>query len=301
MSSDYTGDDTATQAPSAAWNKGINPIVRRPSDGDAANAASIEQIAKFLADLGDVAADRLAWLDSVNTFVGTQTVTGTANDAAIAATAGAGSATAITGTGTGAGAGASFEGGPTDGIGVNAVGGGANGVGLAATGQGTGAAIAATGDVIAVSGKIKTMAGNVVADGDPASDQGRVKGLQFVMTGSAPTANATSNPGADNAVGDATETVVANSNDVRGRITVTTGAATTNGVICRVTFNKAYPSTDYEVTLQPTNTATSNLPWVPHISTKNVAYFEFSSGGAGPPDNKLNTAETYGWAYHVIG
>jgi hypothetical protein len=298
MSSDYTGDDTATQAPSAAWNKGINPIVRRPSDGDAANAASIEQIAKFLADLGDVAADRLAWLDSVNTFVGTQTVTGTANDAAIAATAGAGSATAVTGLGTGAGAGASFEGGPTDGIGVNAVGGGADGVGLAATGQGTGAAIAATGDVIAVSGKIKTMAGNVVADGDPASDQGRVKGLQFVMTGSAPTIDATGQPGSDNSVGDGSGTVVANSNDVRGRITVTTGAATATGVICRVTFNKAYPSTDYEVALTPTNAQATNFGTLPYVSTKDAAYFEISSGSA------VLTAgggTAYGWAYHVIG
>jgi len=154
------------------------------------------------------------------------------------------------------------------------------------------------GDAALTAGNVTLTAGNVEAGGDPASNQARLKGKQFIMAGSAPTAEATSKPGADNSVGDATEAVVANSNDVRGRFTVSTGAATTNGVICRVTFNKEYPSTDYEVTLQSTNQEASDLGWVPCITTKNVGYFELSSGTGA---NKLAAGTTYGWAYHVIG
>ncbi|MES2339291.1 MAG: hypothetical protein V4537_14450 [Pseudomonadota bacterium] len=50
MPSDYVGDETATQAPSAPPTPGARPTVHQPSDGDALNAASVLQDFKVLAD-----------------------------------------------------------------------------------------------------------------------------------------------------------------------------------------------------------------------------------------------------------
>lgn len=55
MPTDYVGDPTATQSPSAAPTPGVAPTMRMPADGDADNAASVAQDFK-------VAADFLAWL-----------------------------------------------------------------------------------------------------------------------------------------------------------------------------------------------------------------------------------------------
>lgn len=50
MSSNYTGNPTATEAPAAAPSPGTAPIIVLPSDGDAASAASVAQALKCLAD-----------------------------------------------------------------------------------------------------------------------------------------------------------------------------------------------------------------------------------------------------------
>jgi len=63
MASDYVGDPTAIQAPSAAPSPGGSPTVHVPSDGDAANAASVLQDFKVLADY-------IAWLFSPRARVG---------------------------------------------------------------------------------------------------------------------------------------------------------------------------------------------------------------------------------------
>ena len=55
MSSNYTGDETATQSPSPPPGPDVAPIVVLPSDGDADNAASVAQAFKVLADF-------IAWL-----------------------------------------------------------------------------------------------------------------------------------------------------------------------------------------------------------------------------------------------
>lgn len=50
MSSNHTGDPTATQAPSGTPGDGTAPIVQLPSDGDALDAASVAQMGKMPAD-----------------------------------------------------------------------------------------------------------------------------------------------------------------------------------------------------------------------------------------------------------
>jgi hypothetical protein len=73
MSSDYTGDPTATQAPSPPPGRAVEPIVRRPTDGDALSAASVEQDFKVLADFAAWLTNHAAILDdgTTNTFTGT--------------------------------------------------------------------------------------------------------------------------------------------------------------------------------------------------------------------------------------
>jgi hypothetical protein len=53
MSTNYTGNKTATQSPSPTPNPAITPIVTLPADGDPLNAASVAQALKALADLAD--------------------------------------------------------------------------------------------------------------------------------------------------------------------------------------------------------------------------------------------------------
>lgn len=55
MSSSYTGNPTATQAPGSAPGPGVAPIMTLPADGDPANAASVAQAFKE-------SADYIAWL-----------------------------------------------------------------------------------------------------------------------------------------------------------------------------------------------------------------------------------------------
>jgi hypothetical protein len=55
MATPYTGDETATQAPSPPPGPDVAPIVVLPDDGDADNAASVAQAFKVLADF-------IAWL-----------------------------------------------------------------------------------------------------------------------------------------------------------------------------------------------------------------------------------------------
>ncbi len=132
--------------------------------------------------------------------------------------------------------------------------------------------------------------------GDPASGNGRVKAKQLVMSGSAPAINATTQPGADNSAGDGAGTVTGN--DARMFISVTSGAATTNGKIARVTFNKAYPA-GMGVTLQPTTASATDLGWTPHVSVDaSGTYFDVTSGTG---TKKLAAATTYGWIATVIG
>lgn len=50
MSSDFTGNPTAAEPPSPAPGPGVAPIVRKPSDGDPLNAASVSQDFQTLAD-----------------------------------------------------------------------------------------------------------------------------------------------------------------------------------------------------------------------------------------------------------
>lgn len=50
MSSNYTGDPTAAQAPSPPPGRDIEPVTTLPTDGDAGNAASVMQAFKVLAD-----------------------------------------------------------------------------------------------------------------------------------------------------------------------------------------------------------------------------------------------------------
>jgi hypothetical protein len=57
MPSNYTGNPSATQAPSPTPDAGSPPIVQTPSDGEPANAASVTQMVK-------VPADFIAWMQS---------------------------------------------------------------------------------------------------------------------------------------------------------------------------------------------------------------------------------------------
>jgi len=154
-----------------------------------------------------------------------------------------------------------------------------------------------TWDAGSIDGLNFNASGNLVAtSGDPASDKGRVKAKQLVMSGSAPTINATTQPGADNSAGDGAGTVTGN--DARMFISITTGAATTNGKIARVTFNKAYPA-GMGVTLQPTTASATDLGWTPYVSVDaSGAYFDLTSGTG---TKKLAAATTYGWIATVIG
>lgn len=149
---------------------------------------------------------------------------------------------------------------------------------------------------LTAAGNITATAGKIVANGDPASDQGRVYARQFVSTaGSAPTVVAANKAGADNGGGDGAGVVTGT--DTAGLITVTTGAATGNGEICRITFNKAFPTAPV-VTLTPTNSITSDLGWEPNVLAT-TTYFAISSGSGA---KKLTGgAISYGWSYHVIG
>jgi len=75
MSTNYTGDDTATQAPSPLPAKSATPVIVLPADLDALTAASVHQALKALADGLDALYDRVGWLDSANTFSAQQTFT----------------------------------------------------------------------------------------------------------------------------------------------------------------------------------------------------------------------------------
>lgn len=75
MSTNYTGDDTATQAPSALPAKSATPVFTLPADGDALNAASVAQALKASADGLDFTFDRVLVLDSANTVSGINSFT----------------------------------------------------------------------------------------------------------------------------------------------------------------------------------------------------------------------------------
>lgn len=72
MSTTYTGDDTATQAPSPLPAKNATPILTLPVDGDGLNVASIYQALKSLADGIDFVFDRTAVLSVANQFADLQ-------------------------------------------------------------------------------------------------------------------------------------------------------------------------------------------------------------------------------------
>ena len=71
MSSNYSGNPTATQAPSPQPAQGITPIAQLPSDGDSLNAASVAQAFKMLTDLGAYLTKNAAILPGDNAFTGT--------------------------------------------------------------------------------------------------------------------------------------------------------------------------------------------------------------------------------------
>lgn len=150
------------------------------------------------------------------------------------------------------------------------------------------------GNITAAAGYIQASAGNVIAAGDPASDQARVKGKQFVAQGSTPTISATSQTGTDNGVGDGTGGITGT--DTAGRLTVSTGAATGNGDIAVVTFNKAFANAPV-VVISPTSADTSNLGWTPYVSSTTTTFKITSGTGA----IKLGAGKSFGWNYHVIG
>ncbi len=67
MSSNYTGDPTATQSPGPTPGYGNYPIVVLPADGDALNAASVAQAYKELADFVAFAQQKIGYLYAART------------------------------------------------------------------------------------------------------------------------------------------------------------------------------------------------------------------------------------------
>lgn len=331
MPSNYTGDDTATQAPAPTPAKNATPVLALPVDGDGLNVASIYQALKALGDIGDFTFDRAAILDSINTFAEHQNFWKYLNfqDQAgasrtlvlpMATTSGVASRIYITpssveitvnanwsegsGLWTPDNAGStatkiSFASGQwnfyehTAAANWNDAGWSTAKFALSGSGELTTLA-AITATVL----DITALAGNIVAAGDPASDQARLRGKQIISAaGAAPTFTATGKPGCDNSVGDGSGSISAGSTDVVGIVGVTPGAATTNGVMIRVAFDKAYPAAPI-VVLTPNNDAAVDLGWVPQVGST-TTYFEIASGTGA---KKLpGGGGLHRWNYHVIG
>lgn len=86
----YSGDDSATQAPSPLPAKSATPIASLPVDGESLNVASVYQSFKMLTDGLDAFFDRGFWNDAANTITGAntfsalQTVNGASGDTSAA-------------------------------------------------------------------------------------------------------------------------------------------------------------------------------------------------------------------------
>jgi hypothetical protein len=160
----------------------------------------------------------------------------------------------------------------------------------------TAGALTNAGSMTAATGAITATAGNVSAEGDPASDQARLKGKQFVMNGSTPTGSvgdAVNGAGVDGSV-----TIVGN--DVRGYIEVVTGAAVgvAGEVITVVDFNKDYPGTPFPV-ISAGNIAAATLASQPHVAAT-TANFTLTLGATALTAGG-GAGGTYIWTYHIIG
>lgn len=87
MSSDYTGNPAATQAPSPAPGDDAEPILRLPTDGDTLNVASIWQNLKALADFAAWLTNNAIWrgisktVTATHTWNAAQVMNGTTGDA----------------------------------------------------------------------------------------------------------------------------------------------------------------------------------------------------------------------------
>lgn len=138
--------------------------------------------------------------------------------------------------------------------------------------------------------------GNVVANGDPASNQGRVKGKQFVSTASLATAGAgLVVAGVGQAAAPANANVVLAGTDLGGTITVTTGAGVIAGIVATITYTKAFPNGSV-VTLTPRDAATAALA-LPAFTTAGATIWTLNTTGAGA----LANPGVYVWNYSVSG
>lgn len=139
---------------------------------------------------------------------------------------------------------------------------------------------------------IRTTAGNISAEGDPASDQARLKGKQFVTAGAIGTG--TKGVAMNNGGGDGS--VVVSGNDIKGRLVVTTGAAVAaSGVMTVVSFGKAYPNAP-EVIITPSNSFSADLATQPYVSASTISDFTITVSATA-----LTPATVYGWNFHIIG
>lgn len=152
-----------------------------------------------------------------------------------------------------------------------------------------------SGDVTAAR-NVEALAGNVIATGDPASDQARVKGKQFVSTASLATAGAgLVVAGVGQAAAPANANVVLAGTDLGGTITVTTGAGVIAGIVATITYTKAFPNGSV-VTLTPRDAATAALA-LPAFTTAGATIWTLNTTGAGA----LANPGVYVWNYSVSG
>lgn len=150
--------------------------------------------------------------------------------------------------------------------------------------------IYSTNGNISVQNDVTSRAGNVVASA------GMLTGQHLVSNSGTPTGSIGANGGAGGG-GSAPVT----GTDISGKVTVTSGAAPTSGVICRVTFARTYSPAPSNVVIVPR----SALAWALADDAQGVVgnidaggtYFEINNAGAGA----LGAGAVYGWSYILSG
>lgn len=178
MSTTYTGDRTATQAPSSAPDKSVSPQGVIPADGEALNVASITQAFKVCLDFLDKITHDTGFLDKTNTWTLAQTIQN-----GIVVTRSTADTTAVDATGNGTGSGVAAQGGAT-GNGITAAGGATSGAGGSLTGGPDSPGVIGGGTGTGAGG---SFTGGATGKGVVATGQGGALGLDVTAGGASVT------------------------------------------------------------------------------------------------------------------
>lgn len=148
------------------------------------------------------------------------------------------------------------------------------------------------------SGTLVATGGRIIADGDPATDKGRIQYRQSVTTGAAIPTIAASAPTTLGA-GYAGLAVLPLSNDSAGEVSFQTGVGSGTGNLVVVTLNKPYPQPP-KVVLSPGSLVSAAVGWAVTATT--------AAGGAGGEATftiaataAIADTTVYLLTYHVIG